>query len=258
YVRTKLSPPAGGGWDALKGETFIGDEMSLEPSFLVRDIPKRVVPMVMQDIVEAIRFQGMDGLLPVTSTTAFFGMGVGTWEPSKWELLRREKDELAYMTHGMEWDSLNEVQQKLLSRENKLLDNLKREAAYEQTVFPFLEELKKEQMMAGLDVEAGLLKETQKEMERLKVRVGPLPRSFGDWVLNDERYEKYKTNITKELQKQLSSVIKEGQWKTKSKEEQIRFVEKAIEVARARARTLIRIESRKTRLPIRTFEEITK
>lgn len=258
YVRTKLSPPAGGGWDALKGETFIGDEMSLEPSFLVRDIPKRVVPMVMQDIVEAIRFQGMDGLLPVTSTTAFFGMGVGTWEPSKWELLRREKDELAYMTHGMEWDSLNEVQQKLLSRENKLLDNLKREAAYEQTVFPFLEELKKEQMMAGLDVEAGLLKETQKEMERLKIRVGPLPRSFGDWTLNDQRYEKYKTYITKELQGTLSAAMAKDGWPKKTDEQKTMFIEKAIEIARKKARTTIRIESRKTEMPIETFEEIIK
>ncbi len=245
YIRTKLSPPAGGAWDILEGQTFMGDEMTLEPTFLLRDIPSRVVPMVMQDIVDAIRFQGLDGTLPITSTTAFFGLGVGVWEPSKWELLSREQDDLALTTYGKEWDNLNEIQQKLLQRDNKLLDNLKREAEYERTVFPFLEEIKKEQMVAGLDVEGSLLKGTQKEMARLKIRVGSLPRTFGDWTLNDERYEKYKTHIIKELQPLLSGAMKEKGWKTKSDDEKIRFIEKAIEVAKSRARTLVRVEARK-------------
>lgn len=245
YIRTKASPPGGLIWDVLEGQTFLGEEMVLEPTFLARDIPSRVAPMVMQDIVDAIRFQGLDGALPVTSTTAFFGLGVGTWEPSKWELLSREQDDLANKTYGKEWDNLNEIQQKLLQRDNKLLDNLKREAEYERTVFPFLEEIKKEQMVAGLDVEGGLLKGTQKEMARLKVRVGSLPRTFGDWTLNDERYERYKTHIIEQLQKQLSPVMKEAVWKTKPDEEKIRFIEKAIEISKKRARTLVRIEARK-------------
>jgi len=256
YIRTKLSPPAGLAWDILEGETFLGEQMVLEPTFLVRDIPSRVVPMVMQDIVDAIRFQGMDGLLPVTSTTAFFGMGVGTWEPSKWELLSREQDDLANSTYGMEWDKLNDIQQKLLKRDNKLLENLEREAAYERTVFPFLEEIKKEQLAAGFDVEAGLLIGIQKEMERLKVRVGSLPRTWGSWTLNDDRYEKYKGYISKELQQILTPVIKAEGWKKKSKEMQIQFIEKSIEIAKTRARTKIRIESRKTKQRIRKFEQI--
>lgn len=245
YIRTKLSPPAGLTWDVLEGQTFMGDEMKLEPTFLARDIPSRVVPMVMQDIYDAIRYQGMDGVLPVTSTTAFFGLGVGTWEPSKWELLRREQDDLANTAYGKEWDNLNEIQQKLLQRDNKLLDNLKREAEYERTVFPYLEEIKKEQLVAGLDVEGGLLKSTQKELARLKIRVGSLPRTFGDWTLNDERYEKYKTHLTKELQSLLSKTMKEKKWESKSDEEKTNFIEKAIEVAKTRARTLIRKEARK-------------
>lgn len=256
YIRTKLSPPGGLAWDILEGETFLGEEMVLEPTFLATDIPKRVVPMAMQDIIDAIRFQGMDGLLPVTSTTAFFGMGVGTWEPSKWELIAREQDSLANSTYGMEWDKLNDVQQQLLKRDNKLLANLEREAAYERTVFPFLEEIKKEQLAAGFDVEAGLLIGTQKEMERLKIRVGSLPRTWGSWTLNDERYEDYKGYITKELQQILSPALKAEDWKKKTKEVQIQFIEKAITVAKIRARTMIHIESRRTKQPVETFEQI--
>ncbi len=245
YVRTKLSPPAGLAWDVLTGQTFLGEEMKFEPTFLAEDIPKRVVPMVAQDIYDAIRYQGLDGALPITSTTAFFGVGVGTWEPSKWTLLTRAQDELAMSTYGKEWDVLNEVQQKLIARDNKLLDNLKREAEYDRTVFPFLEEIKKEQLVAGMDVEGRLPNETQKEMQRLKIRIGSLPRTFGKWTLNNERYEKYKTHITRELQLLLSKAMKEESWKTKSDETKTRFVEKAIEIAKKRARILIRIEARR-------------
>jgi len=245
FVRTKLSPPAGLTWDVLTGQTFLGEEMKFEPIFLAEDIPKRVVPMVMQDIFDAIRYQGLDGALPITSTTAFFGVTVGTWEPSKWTLLSRAQDELAMTTYGQEWDALNEIEQELLRRDNVFLDNLKREAEYDRTVFPFLEEIKQEQLVAGMDIEGRLPKTTQEEMQRLKIRVGSLPRSFGKWTLNNERYEEYKDHITKELQTILSPVLKEPSWKEKSKEEQILFIEKAIEIAKTRARTLIRIEAQK-------------
>lgn len=245
YVRTKLSPPAGLTWDVLTGQTFLGEEMKFEPVFLAEDIPKRVIPMAIQDIYDGIRYQGLDGALPITSTTAFFGVGVGTWEPSKWTLLTRAQDELAMTTYGKEWDVLNEIQQKLITRDNKLLDNLKREAEYDRTVFPFLEEIKKEQLVAGMDVEGRLPEETQKEMQRLKMRVGSLPRTFGKWTLNDERYQKYQDHITKELQTILSPILKRPNWKEMPKEKQIRFIEKAIEIAKKRARILIRIEARK-------------
>lgn len=245
FVRTKLSPPAGLTWDILKGQTFVGEEMKFEPTFLAEDIPKRVIPMAIQDIYDAIRYQGLDGALPITSTTAFFGVGVGTWEPSKWTLLTRAKDELAMATYGKEWDVLNEIEQALLTRDNKLLDNLKREAEYDRTVFPFLEEIKKEQLVAGMDVEGRLPETTQEEMQRLKIRVGSLPRTFGKWTLNDERYEEYKDHITAELQTILSPILEKPDWKEKPKEVQIRFIEKAIEIAKKRARTRVRIKARK-------------
>jgi len=90
FIRTKLSPPAGLTWDVLTGQTFVGEEMKFEPTFLTKDALERITPMVIQDIIDAVRFQGLDGVLPITSATAFFGVGVGTWEPSQWTRLSRE------------------------------------------------------------------------------------------------------------------------------------------------------------------------
>lgn len=245
FVRTKLSPPVGFAVDVLKGETFLGEEMRLEPTFIAEDAIRRMTPMVMQDIYDAVRYQGLDGILPITSTTAFFGASVGTWEPSKWSILRNAQDEEAMTTYGKEWDELNEIEQKMLSRNNELLDNLRREAEYDRTVFPFLEEIKREQLSAGLDVEGALPENVQKEMQRLKIRVGNLPQTLGSWTLNDERYEKYKGYITDELQKKLSPMVEKPQWRYQNKNRQIRNIERAIEIAKAKARTQIRLESRR-------------
>lgn len=244
YVRTKLSPPAGGAWDTLTGTTLTGDEMSLDPAFLLKDVLwDRIAPMVIQDIVDAIRFQGVDGVLPITSTTAFFGVSVGTWEPSKWSLLTNAENELAMSTYGKEWDALNEVEQELLTQDNELLANLRREAAYDQTVFPFLEEIKRDQMAAGLEIEDLLPEPVQKEMERLKVRIGLLPRTFGKWTLNDQRYAQYKNYILKGLEENLSSLITSSEWKDESKEGQTFLIERTIENARKSARLRVRVEA---------------
>jgi len=219
--------------------------MVFKPTFIGKEVLKRTVPMVMQDIYDAIRYQGLDGALPITSATAFFGVTVGTWEPSKWTLLTRAEDELAMTTYGKEWDKLNEIEQELLRRDNILLANLKREAEYDRTVFPFLEEIKEEQLVAGMDVEGRLPQNVKEEMARLKIRVGSLPRTFGKWTLNDERYEQYKDHITEELEKILPPVLEKPEWEKRPKEEQIRFIENAIKIARERARVYIRIEAQR-------------
>jgi len=146
-------------------------------------------------------------------------------------------------TYGKEWDSLNDIQQKLLKQDNALLDNLRREAEYERTVFPFLEEIKKEQLVAGMEVEGRLSEPIRKEMARLKIRVGSLPRTFGKWTLNEERYEDYKDYIADNLEKSLAVTLQSSEWKERSKEEQLAFIEKAIEIARGQARTLVQIRA---------------
>ena len=81
-------------------------------------------------------------------------------------------------------------------------------------------------------------------MESLKIRVGLLPRTWGGWTLNDERFAAYKTYLINELQSDLSTVIKAKDWDKKSKEIQIKYIEKAIQNAKEKARTKIRIEAK--------------
>ncbi len=252
FLRSKLSPAGGLVVDLLTGETFMGEKMSTKQEFLLEasldfpfftgNIPERFLPLVWQDIGDAIRFQGYDGLLPVTSVTAFFGVGANTWEVSKWELLSRERDSVAMETYGKQWDGLNEIEQQLLLADNELIANLEREAAYEGTVFPFLEEMKQAEVNAGFDVELSLPEPVQTEMQRLKIRVGMLPRTWGTWTLNNKRYERYKSILALELAERLPEIIESDDWTETDGFTQTLLIEGAIENAKSLASTTLRIE----------------
>lgn len=245
YIRTKLSPPAAGVWDVTTGRTLTGDEMSLEPIFIAEDVLKRVVPLVIQDIADAIRYQGFDGALPATSITALFGVSSGTWEPTQWTLLSRAQDNSAFTTFGKAWEDLANFEQRELERDNALLVNLKREAEYEKTVFPFLEKMKEQQDIAGMDTEGRLPDHVKKEMARLLVRIGSLSRTWGSWTLNDERYEEYQDYIAEELTKTLGPRIDDERWSRRSDESKRRFIQVMVETAKAKARAMIRAKAAK-------------
>ena len=242
FLRTKLSPAGAGAVDTLSGETLMGDELSLTATSLEEQLWKRTAPMVWQDIYDAIQYQGFDWQLPVTSISAIFGVGANSWQPSKWELLSREQDTLAMETHGKGWGELSDIQQMLLQVDNQLLANLEREAAYESTVFPFLEEMREQQLRAGYDVERTLPKPVLDEMERLKIRVGMLPRTWGQWTLNNNRYNRYKSLLAYELADRLPALLESEGWSTETKQTQIQLMEAEIQVAKILARTTLRTE----------------
>jgi hypothetical protein len=243
FIRMKMSPPAGLAWDILEGKTPIGEEMTFRPTDVKREAVRRVTPMVMQDIHDAIKYQGIDAALPITSTTAFFGVGAQTWEPSKWTLLSREQDRLALETFGAEWEKLSAREQLELRRDNALLSQLKREAKYERTEYPGLERMKQEQLQAGFDIEQTLPRQVQTEFERLKVHVGPVPKTWGEWSLNDERFDQYKKHIAEYLGPSLSRLIKNRTWQSTPERKQRLMIERRIELARNRARKLVRKEA---------------
>ncbi|MFP3897917.1 MAG: hypothetical protein ACLFVD_01175 [Dehalococcoidia bacterium] len=83
FARSKLSPIAGLVSDLLRGETYIGDELSLEPESVRQQAFERLVPMWIQDMVEAIEDSGITGAL--LALPGCFGVGVQTYGGGYWE-----------------------------------------------------------------------------------------------------------------------------------------------------------------------------
>lgn len=83
FARSKLSPVAGLVMDILKGESFLGDEFSLEPESVKTQAFNRLVPMFVQDVVEAIEDSGITGAL--MAFPGLLGVGVQTYGGGYWE-----------------------------------------------------------------------------------------------------------------------------------------------------------------------------
>lgn len=74
FLRSKFAPGPGFIFDVLDGETFIGEEMSLESDNVIKQAYNRLSPLFMQDFIDAIHEDGVVGGL--MAAPAFFGAGV--------------------------------------------------------------------------------------------------------------------------------------------------------------------------------------
>ncbi|KKN76521.1 hypothetical protein LCGC14_0370300 [marine sediment metagenome] len=83
FVRGKLSPVAGFVTDILVEETFMGDELSLEPKVVQEQAFNRLVPLFIQDLVEAIEDVGWLGALE--ASPGLLGVGVQTYGGGYWD-----------------------------------------------------------------------------------------------------------------------------------------------------------------------------
>ncbi len=80
FIRSKLSPAAGLVTDLGSGETFLNEEMQFSPTagpgrpWEESQIFQRLAPLFVQDLVDAIREEGLDGTK--MAAPGFFGAGV--------------------------------------------------------------------------------------------------------------------------------------------------------------------------------------
>ena len=97
FLQSKLSPQAGFIVDVLRGETFIGEEMSLEAKNMAQQAWNRLAPLFLQDLADAVRDQGLTG--GFIASPGVLGVSVQTFGKS--ELQRR-----AEKVSGKPWDMM--------------------------------------------------------------------------------------------------------------------------------------------------------
>ena len=203
FLRSKLAPIPSFIVDLKTGTSFVGDEITL--ASLKKPIPEnlafqRFFPLSGQEIAEAFAHQG-GAAAWLTIPAATLGIGAGTWEPSSFQKLALQRDELGQKYYGEKWDDIGPVAQKFITRFNPELVLLEQEAKYERSNFSFVGDILKQQQISGKEVESQLPTSMQSEMQRLRISVGGLSRNIGNWQMNDLRFEQYKDLIAAEIAK---------------------------------------------------------
>ncbi len=103
FVESKLSPTAGLIIDALKGQNFIGEPVEFTSETLKNEAYGKLVPMFIQDLIDATREQGLVGTgLALPSA---IGGSVTTYPVAD------PRDQMAQKTYGKPFEELSPAQQ---------------------------------------------------------------------------------------------------------------------------------------------------
>lgn len=225
FIRTKLAPVPGRIVDVVVGETFIGEPVEPTVEFISKATLESLVPLFIQDSIDAWRFQGADAQFPLSAGLAFTGIGVQTWEVAPFAKLELAKDSLARQTFGKNYDELSFSEVNMLDRD--ILVNhpgivaLEQEAKFNSNSVNFLkrqaQELRKSERFLNKRVNKNLLT----DLNEMKLRLGGVDRTFGNWRLNDEQYKKYQEKVAINI----NSLFQEMKplWDTKTNDDPAKF-----------------------------------
>ena len=218
FLRTKLSPAAGRGFDVLIGETFLGEPVEPTAKFLGKTAFESLVPLFIQDSVDAWRFQGADAQLPISAGLAFTGIGVQTWELASFAELELARDSLSRQTFGrnydqLSWTEVTELDRDILVNHPGIVD-LERETKFESESVRFLMKQGLEGRKSERFLEKNISKKLLADLNEIKLSVGGVSRTFGNWRLNDEQYKEYQKRVATNINKLFKET--ESLWDTKN------------------------------------------
>jgi hypothetical protein len=207
FLRTKLSPPAGVAVDAWTGETYLGDKVSLRPEFIEGYTWEHVAPLFVQDCIDAITYQGIDGFA-LTAPLAVHGVGAMTYEESPHQTTVKTRNHYAQEVFGKNWDELGPTTQKLLRVNRPQIMYQEAEEKAQRDDYDFVGKILQKQHDTGIRIQEGLAKPIQSELNRLQVGVGGLSQTINqNWRLNETRYKQYEEDTRKYLNRILAKAI---------------------------------------------------
>lgn len=225
FLRTKLAPVPGRVVDIFVGETFLGEPVEPTKKFIGKATYESLVPLFVQDSVDAWRFQGADGQFPLSATLAFTGIGVQTWELAPFAQLEIKKDSLARQTFGKNYDELSFVEVKMLDADILVnwpgIVKLEQQIKFESNSVNFLKKQAKDLRKSERFLEKHIDKQLLGDMADMQLRTGGVDRAFGNWRLDDEQYEEYQKLVAKNINELFEEM--RPLWDTKDNDDPAKF-----------------------------------
>lgn len=203
FLRSKLAPTPGRVVDLVAGETARGEIVEPTPKFIGKAAYESLVPLFVQDSVDAWRFQGANAQFPVSAGLAFTGIGVQTWDLAPFAELELAKDELARTTYGKNYDELDYDEVQFLDADIMInhpgIIDLERQVSFESEGVNFLKRQAQEQRRSERRVMGAISKPIRDAFAESNISIGGVDRVFGNWRLNDEQYKEYEKAVSKEI-----------------------------------------------------------
>jgi len=236
FLQSKLSPHAGLAVDLWKGETFLGKKLKLSPEGVSEQVYERLAPLFIQDVIDAIRFQGL-GTAGAIAPLAWHGLGVQTYNPTLTQEVRSYKDRRAKEYFGVSWDELGPEAQKAIQDYYPDIAVQEAQAKIDREDYSFIGKILEEADQTGRKVMNQLEPNIQQELNKYVVDVGNIGRKAGaDWYLNDSRYKAYQKDVTQLFNKYMPKLINSAEYNQLGPQERRAILQEAIDEIKKYAR----------------------
>lgn len=243
FLQSKLSPHAGLAVDLWKGETFLGKKLKLSPADVSGQIYERLAPLFIQDVADAIRFQGL-GTAGVIAPLAWHGLGVQTYSPTLTQEIRSYKDRLSRQYFGVTWDELGPEAQKALSAYYPDIAIQETQAKIDREDYSFIGKILEEADQTGRKVMSQLGSNVRQELDKYVLDVGNIGRKVGaNWYLNDSRYEVFQKEITQLFNKYMPKLINSAEYRQLNPQEKRAILQEGIDEIKKYARMKLTTEA---------------
>jgi len=243
FLQSKLGPAPGYLIDLMKGETFYGDYVGLEANSLVEQFYHRFTPFFIQDLADAIKYQGL-GTGLATAPLAFHGVGVQTYPMSPGTETLLKKNDLSMNVLGRKWDELGPEVQGLMQEQFPEIETWERKANYERTSYSFIAKIEKERDQTAKRIYKALPPDIQAEFDRLNMRPsGISKRISSDWYLNNKRYKQYETNVAKAYRIIISKLMRSSKWNKTTDDIKIEMLEMVMDEIKSSIRQQIIVQA---------------
>lgn len=234
FMRTKLAPVPGRIVDIAIGETFLGEPVEPTAKFVGKTAYESLVPLFVQDSVEAWRFQGADAQFPLSAGLAFTGIGVQTWELAPFAELELARDSLSRQTFGKNYEDLSYIESRQLDMEILVeypgIVDLERQVKFEGDSVNYLKREAQELRKSERRLEKRLSKGLREELADNLISVGGVDRTFGNWRLNDEQYKEYEQRVARNVNELFAEM--KPLWDTKTKENKYELMSQILRSAK--------------------------
>jgi hypothetical protein len=212
FFQSKLNPAIALPVDIIRGETFLGDKMSLDNADVMEQVYQRLTPLFIQDTVDAIRFQGLDSVGYV-APSAFFGLSAQTYPETTNQQLFRLRNHYSQQTFGKKWDEIGDNAQKLLRASRPQIVEYEERVKNERENYDFMGRMIEEQKAKGTEIQDNLPDDIQGELDNIGFAISGMSRYIGNnWYLNDKRYEEYTSTTGKVLNKVIPKLVRSSTW----------------------------------------------
>lgn len=239
YIQTKLSPAAGMAVDLARGETFLGEKLEVSPEKVAKQIHERFTPLFMQDVTDALRYQGMTSAA-IVAPLVFHGIGAMTYPKKASSESGRIKDTISKETFGVGWDDLGPVGQKLLMQNKPEIELAERQARIERENFDMVSKRIEEQQDVTKKMINHLPVKVKEEIKTVNAYIPGLTRHISNgWFLNDKRYLEYQKNTTIAMSLYLTKLMNLPAYKNAEPEMRALLIEEVVEDIRKRVRDKI-------------------